>query len=105
MKIGMMSAWNEDSGVAVHAELIGREWIKMDHGLKIFSFFTSDFNGTATIGKDEDYVARWFTTSTCKRPYLDPCPILESDFEIFIAQDWKYYPKRKKKGKPKPEEG
>ena len=25
MKIGMMSAWNQNSGVSIHAELIGRE--------------------------------------------------------------------------------
>lgn len=30
MKIAMMSAWNTDSGVAVHAEPIGKAWIKKD---------------------------------------------------------------------------
>jgi len=93
MKIGMMSAWNEDSGVSVHAELIGREWIKMGHELKVFSFFTSDFHGTAIVGKDEGYMVRCFTTSTYKSPYLDPRPILESDFEIFITQDLGMLPK------------
>ena len=38
MNIGMMSAWNQDSGVSVHAELIGREWVKMGHRLSVFSF-------------------------------------------------------------------
>lgn len=93
MRIAMMSAWNEDSGVSVHAELIGREWLKMGHELKVFSFFTSDFHGTHIIRKDEHYVVRCFTTSTCKSPYLDPRPILESDFEIFIAQDLGMLPK------------
>ena len=27
MKIGMMSAWNQDAGPAIHAELIGRRCI------------------------------------------------------------------------------
>lgn len=93
MKIAMMSAWNEDSGVSVHAELIGRQWVKMGHELKVFSFFTSDFHGTHIVRKDEDYVVRCFTISTCKSPYLDPRPILESDFEIFIAQDLGMLPK------------
>jgi glycosyltransferase involved in cell wall biosynthesis len=86
MKIAMMSAWNEDSGVSIHAELIGREWVKMGHDLKVFSFFTHDFHGTAIVGKDEDYVVRCFTTSGAKSPYLDPRPILEADFEIFVTQ-------------------
>ena len=93
MNIAMMSAWNMDSGVSVHAELIGREWVKMGHRLHVFSFFTSDFHGTAIVGEDEDYVVRCFTTSTCSDPYLDPRPILATDFEIFIAQDLGMLPK------------
>ena len=93
VKIAMMSAWNEDSGVSIHAELIGREWVKMGHDLKVFSFFTHDFHGTAIVGKDEDYVVRCFTTSGADSPYLDPRPILQADFEIFITQDLGMLPK------------
>ena len=87
MKIAMMSAWNTDSGVSIHAELIGREWVKMGHQLQIFTFFTSDFHGTTIVGKDEDYVTRCFTTSGSKNPYLDPRPILSSDYDVFVVQD------------------
>ncbi len=87
MKIAMMSAWNTDSGVSIHAELIGREWVKMGHQLQIFTFFTSDFHGTTIVGKDEDYVVRCFTTSGSKNPYLDPRPILSSDYDVFVVQD------------------
>lgn len=87
MKIAMMSAWNTDSGVSVHAELIGREWKKMGHQLQIFTFFASDFHGTAIVGEDEDYVVRCFTTSGAKNPYLDPRPILSSDYDVFVVQD------------------
>ena len=93
MNIAMMSAWNTDSGVSVHAELIGREWVKKGHQLNVFSFFTSDFHGTAIVGTHEDYVVRCFTTSTCSNPYLNPRPILATDFEIFIAQDLGMLPK------------
>ena len=93
MNITMMSAWNTDSGVSVHAELIGREWVRMGHRLHLFSFFTSDFHGTAIVGEDEDYVVRCFTTSSCRERYLDPRPILGSDYEIFIAQDLGMLPK------------
>lgn len=89
----MMSAWNEDSGASIHAELIGREWVKMGHNLKVFSFFTQDFHGTALVGKDEDYVVRCFTTSGSKFSYLDPRPILEADFDIFVTEDLGLLPK------------
>jgi len=87
MKIAMMSAWNTDSGVSIHAELIGRQWVKMGHQLKIFTFFESDFHGTTLVGKDEDYVVRCFTTSGSKNPHLDPRPILSSDYDVFVVQD------------------
>ena len=87
MKIAMMSAWNTDSGVSVHAELIGREWVKMGHQLQVFTFYHSDFHGTAIVAEDEDYVVRCFTTSGCVNPYLDPRPILSADYDVFVVQD------------------
>ncbi|MEW6481964.1 MAG: hypothetical protein AB1397_03015 [bacterium] len=108
MKIGMMSAWNEDSGVSIHAELIGREFVKMGHKLSVFSFFKSNFHGTAIVGKDEEYVSRCFTTSSAKNPFLDAHPILKENYDIFITQDLgmlpleelaKIFPKIKRKAK------
>lgn len=87
MKIAMMSSWNTDSGVSTHAELIGRQWVRMGHQLKIFTFFKSDFHGTTIVGEDEDYVVRCFTTSSHPHPYLDPRPILSTDYEVFVVQD------------------
>ncbi len=83
----MMSAWNTDSGVSVHAELIGRQWIHMGHSLQIFTFYEHDFHGTTRVGKDEEYVVRCFTTSNHPHPSLDPRPILSADYEIFVVQD------------------
>ncbi|MEF9425714.1 MAG: hypothetical protein L0956_00520 [Candidatus Mariimomonas ferrooxydans] len=87
MKIGMISAWNQDSGASIHAELIGREWIKMGHKLSVFSFLKTDFHGTAIVGEDENYVTRCFTTSQAERPFLNALPILKADYDIFITQD------------------
>ncbi len=87
-----MSAWNTDSGVAIHAELIGREWIKMGHDLKVFSFIKEDFHGNGfTSGKDENYVVRCFGTST-NTNYLDPRPIISNDYDIFVVQDLRMLP-------------
>lgn len=93
MKIAMVSGWNMDSGASVHAELIGREWVNMGHTLKVFSFFSHDFHGTAMVSKDEEYVSRCFTTPAFKHPHFDPLPILEADYDIFVAQDLGMLPK------------
>jgi predicted nucleotidyltransferase len=88
----MMSAWNTDSGVSIHAELIGKEWVKMGHELKVFSFIREDFHGDGfTNKKDEDYVVRCFGTSM-KTNYLDPRPIVSSDYDVFVVQDLRVLP-------------
>lgn len=91
----MMSAGNTDSGVSVHAKLIGSEWVRRGHRLHVFSFsfLTSDFHGTAIVGKDEDYVVCCFTTAGCAKCYLDPRPILSADYDVFVAQDMGMLPK------------
>ena len=45
VKIAMMSAWNTDSGVAIHAEPVGRAWLEMGHELQVFTFLKDDFHG------------------------------------------------------------
>jgi len=87
MKIGVMGAWNTDSGASIHAELIGREWVKAGHALKVFSFYEYSFHGTAFVDRDEDYVIRCFTTSNADPVVLDAVPFLTSDYEIFVVED------------------
>ncbi|MDI6704199.1 MAG: hypothetical protein QME40_05985 [bacterium] len=94
MRIAMMGAWNTDSGVAVHAEPLGRAWIKMGHRLTVFSFIKDDFHGEGFTGEDEDYVIRCFGTQD-KTNFLDPRPILTSDFDIFVVQDLRMLPVEK----------
>lgn len=90
MKIGMMTAWNQDAGAAISAELIGRQWVKDGHEVRIFSYILSDFHGKAIVGKDEDYVFRCFSTG--EKKYLDPRPILECNPDIFITNDLGMFP-------------
>jgi len=94
MKIGMMSAWNQTSGVSIHAELVGKEWIKTGHSLKVFSFLEGDFHGYALIGTDEEYIIRCFGTpmrSNC----LSPIPFLREHYDFFLAQDLGMLPREK----------
>ena len=94
MKIGMMSAWNQTSGVSIHAELVGRKWIEQSQDLQVFSFLENDFHGRSLVGQDEDYVIRCFGTRQMTN-FLDPVPFVESDYEIFVAQDINMIPMEK----------
>lgn len=98
MKIGMMSLWNAANGPSIHAEFVGREWIKSGHTLVVFSAHKHpDFRPTQQ--KDEDFVIRHFDVSevfpTTKVDFFDPTPLLEEDYEIFVAQNVERLPTKK----------
>ena len=86
MKIAIMAAWNTNSGVAMHAEPIGKAFRKMGHTIKVFSFLKTDFHGEGITGKDESYVTRCFGTRT-KTNALDARPLLEEDYDILLVED------------------
>lgn len=97
MKIGMMSLWNAANGPSIHAELVGREWVKMGHKLIVFSAIKHpDARPTSQV--DEDYVIRHFSVSNVdpitEADYFDPTPLLEEDYEIFVAQNVERLPTR-----------
>ncbi|MBD3379761.1 MAG: hypothetical protein GF408_04795 [Candidatus Omnitrophica bacterium] len=91
MKIAMMGAWNTDSGASIHAELVGREWVKKGIELKVYTFYRDSYHGTsitASPEEEEEYVTRCFPVY----PHQDIrksdfSGILNSDFDIFITQD------------------
>lgn len=91
MKILMMSAWNQTSGVCIHAELVGEEWVKAGHELKVFSFLEDDFHGACLIGVDQEYVIRCFGTPG-RTNYLDPIPFLKEDYDFFVVQNLELMP-------------
>jgi len=101
-----MGGWNTDSGASLHAELIGKEWVKDKHGLDVFTFYDYAFHGTNITGKDESYVTRCFTVSSYNPQKLDPLPFLTNSCEAFAVEDLgmlpknelaKIFPKLKKK--------
>lgn len=59
IKIGMMSPWNTNCGVSIHAELVGREWIKMGHDLTVFAPDES-YWGKPLTHPDEPFVKRCY---------------------------------------------
>lgn len=81
-----MAAWNTSSGVAMHAEPIGKAFKKMGHDLTVFTYLKNDFHGDGITGKDEKYVVRCFGT----RPgtyVLNSTPFVTSDYDILMVED------------------
>ena len=56
MRIAILSRWNTACGVSLHAELVGREFIKMGHELVVFAP-----NNIRPVAEDEDYVIRCYS--------------------------------------------
>ncbi len=87
MKIGMMSSWNATCGASVHAEFIGRAWIKKGDKLTVFA----PLKGCQTREKDEVYVVRNYGLK--KDPLkedavpFDLHPFIDRDYEVFVHQN------------------
>jgi hypothetical protein len=97
MNIAMMSPWNVACGVSIHAELIGREWIKQGHKLKVFAPQEEEKLPSA---KDEPFVSRChsrgrdFQGGLKEELWLDPEPLLKSEYEFFVCQNLELLPVR-----------
>ena len=90
MNIGMMCLWNAANGPSIHAELVGRAWVKMGHQLRVFSA-TRHPDARPTHQNDEDYVIRHFRVDQIA-PYtraaaFDRSPLLEQEYDVFVAQN------------------
>jgi len=96
MNIAMMSPWNVACGVAIHAEPVGREWVKMGHELKLLAPIEKETQ--PVTAKDEPYVTRCYTMDRefikgiLKPLSLAPKPFLESDYEFFVVQNLELMP-------------
>jgi len=86
MKIGIMAAWNTNSGVAMHAEPIGKAFREMGHKVTVFTFYKNDYHGEGFTAKNESYVTRCFGTRNGTNA-LDPTPFIEKDFDILLVED------------------
>jgi hypothetical protein len=98
MKIGIMSLWNAANGASIHAELVGRAWVKQGHKLRVFSARKHP-DARSTSQPDEDYVARHFAVDQvapfCRASSFDPTPLLDEDYEVFVAENVERLPAEK----------
>ena len=88
MKIVMMSRWNIPCGVSLHAELIGREWVKMGHDLQVLA--PVEVEGYR-CDVDEPYVKRCYTLRNKPGYFFDPEPFLRQDCDIFFDKELMKY--------------
>lgn len=90
MKIGLMSLWNAANGPSIHAELVGRSWVEMGHKLTVFAPIRHP-DARPTLQVDEPYVIRHYAVDEVypytRASYFDPTPIIESDYEVFVAEN------------------
>ena len=89
MKIAMMSRWNIPCGVSLHAELIGRAWVKMGHDLQVLA--PVEWEGYQ-CDADELYVKRCYTLRNKPGYFFDPKPFLEQDCDVFVVQNLEILP-------------
>ena len=86
MKIAIMAAWNTNSGVAMHAEPIGKAFREMGHKIDVFSFLKTDYHGEGITAKDESFVYRCFGTRTGTE-VLDSVPFMDKSYDILLVED------------------
>ena len=90
MKIGMMCLWNAANGPSIHAELVGRAWVKLGHKLIVFSAEKHP-DAKPTLQKDEDFIIRHFSVNEVipftRAASFDPSPLLNEEYEVFVAQN------------------
>jgi len=97
MNIGMMSLWNAANGPSIHAELVGRAWVRRGHRLRVFSALRHP-DARPTDQVDEDFVIRHFSVDevipVTHATYFDPGPVLYEEYEVFVAQNVERLPTR-----------
>lgn len=111
MKIAFMSLWNAANGPSIHAELIGREFIRMGHEVVVFSAIEHP-DARPTNQVDEEFVIRHFSVDKVnpftRAYFFDPNPLVDIEYDFFIAENverlptlelYQLYPLIKKKSK------
>ena len=94
MKLAILSRWNTACGVSLHAELVGRMWVKNGHDLSVFAP-----NNIRAIGEDEDYVVRCFSDEgDHTKTFFHPEPFLAIDYEILVVERVEWVPLEQLKG-------
>ncbi len=96
--IGFISRWNATCGVSLHAELIGREFLRNGINIKVFAPYLESANRWwhhISICSDEPYVIRCFSEISPKGEdgRIDRERILNERIDGLIVESWQSLPK------------
>ena len=93
-----MCLWNAANGPSIHAELLGRSWVRLGHKLLIFSAKKHP-DARPASQRDEHFVIRHFSVDevipVTRATWFDPSPILNEEYDIFVAQNVERLPAEK----------
>ncbi len=93
MHIAVLSRWNATCGVAMHAELIVSEFLKMGHEVTVFAPYVESANRWwhhKIVREDEDFVVRCYE----ERPpdeeggKINFDEILKRDFDVLLVESY-----------------
>jgi hypothetical protein len=88
MKIAVMTSWNDETGASLHSRALVRAWIEQGHKVTVFSYLKEDCPECNFIGRDERFVIRCYGDN-----FIDPRPILTTEFDIFVVEDLRTLPR------------
>ncbi|RLB10924.1 MAG: glycosyltransferase family 1 protein [Deltaproteobacteria bacterium] len=99
ISIGILSRWNATCGVALHAELIGREFVKSGIDIKVFAPYLDSANKWwhhISTAPDEAFVIRCFTEISPEgsEGSIDIDKILRERIDGLIVESWPSLPKK-----------
>lgn len=87
MKIAVMTPWNDETGASLHSRALVRAWIEKGHKVTVFSSLKEDCPECKFVGRNERFVIRCYGEN-----FIDPRPILTSEFDIFVVEDLRTLP-------------
>lgn len=93
--IGVLSRWNATCGVSMHAELIGREFLKMGHDLRVFAAHIHSANKwwhyKIIREEEEDFVIGCYKElepNTMNGGSVEEDKILSENFDYLIVESY-----------------
>ena len=97
--IGFLSRWNASCGVSLHAELIGKEFLRLGYRIKVFAptlLSAGKWWHHKIVRKDESFVKRCYDelTPNLTGGAIDEDAILSEDFDYFIVESYSSLPYR-----------
>ncbi len=92
VRVAFLSSWNAPCGVSIHAELLGRAFLRMGHNLLVYAPREYEDGVTHLYHvMDEDFVVRSYSflryddrytdENLIDSLYFDPKPLLEGEEE------------------------